>query len=350
MVPFAGWEMPVQYSSILEEHVAVRTQAGVFDVSHMGEIVVKGPKSRDFLEHLTCNVVASLVDGQVQYNAVLNEAGGLVDDVTIYRISADNYFVCSNASNYEAVFAHFKKFQTVGVEIENESDQWHQIALQGPAAELIFEETTGVDCSAIGYFRFRDIEFQGALLRISRTGYTGEDGFEIYSDRESGVRLWNLLLESGAAHGLKPCGLGARDTLRLEAMYPLYGHELSAEWSPVESGIGWIVKEKTPPYLGYDRIQREKREGPAFKHVPFLLLEPGVPRAEYVAYAAGAAEPAGVVLSGAYSPTLKVGIGTVRLPAALAVPEQEFEVEIRGRRFKARVQKGAFVKGGAGRK
>ncbi len=350
MVPFAGWEMPVQYSSIIEEHVAVRTHAGIFDVSHMGEIVVKGPKSRDFLEFLTCNIVSALVDGQVQYNAVLNEAGGLVDDVTIYRISADNYFVCSNASNYESVFTHFKKYQTADVEIENESDRWHQIALQGPAAAGLFEKTTGVDCSDIGYFRFRDIEFQGALLRISRTGYTGEDGFEIYSDRESGVRLWNLLLEAGVSHGLKPCGLGARDTLRLEALYPLYGHELSAEWSPVESGIGWIVKEKTPPYLGYDRIMREKREGSAFKHVPFSLLEPGVPRAEYSAYAAGAAEPAGVVLSGAYSPSLKIGIGVARLPAALAAPETEFEIEIRGRRLKARVHKGAFVKGGAGRK
>lgn len=346
MVPFAGWEMPVQYSSIIEEHKAVRENAGIFDVSHMGEIIVSGEGALRFLDMVTCNRVASIEDGQVQYNAVVNEDGGLVDDITIYRLSSTEFFVCSNASNYEAVEAHFRKYKPNDVTVINESEDWHQIALQGPNAESLLKKVTGVDPSEIYYFRFKDYESDDHLLRISRTGYTGEDGFEIYSDVAAGVKLWEELL---ATNAVVPVGLGARDTLRLEAMYPLYGHELNATLTPVESGIGWIVKDKDEPYLGYERIMEHKKNGPPGRVVPLVLEEAGVPRDDYPVLDAGGAKELGRILSGTHSPSLGKGIGTAYLPAEAANEGTELLVEIRKRRPRARVVKGPFVQGTAGR-
>lgn len=350
MVPFAGWDMPVQYSSIIQEHQAVRAKAGLFDVSHMGEIIVKGPKSLDFLEFLTCNAVSSMQDGQVQYNVVLNEQGGLVDDITIYRLARDEYFVVSNASNYEAVAQHFEKNTTDGVEIENQSDAWHQLAIQGPHAENIFTRITGLNLNDLAYFTFRDVKYKNASLRISRTGYTGEDGFEIYSDIEPGIALWNELLEGGRADGLLPAGLGARDTLRLEAFYPLYGHELNAEWTPVQSGIGWVVKEKPVPYLSYDKIIDHKKNGAPGRVVGFVLEGGGVPRDGYRVFAADGTTELTTVLSGSHSPTLSKGIGSVYLPMEHAAADTQIQVELRNRLVPARVHRGAFVKGSAGKK
>lgn len=244
MIPFGGWDMPVQYSGIIAEHNATREAAGLFDVSHMGEIFITGdPKSiLSFLESITCNSVASLSDSQVQYNAILNQNGGLVDDVTIYKFSSEKYMICSNASNYEAVTEHLlKHLPTSGVKVDNQSLQWHQIALQGPKANEIFSQFLRRDLDSIQYYRFMLFPYQGEEIIISRTGYTGEDGFEIYSSVPIGLKLWNELLEFGKPFGLLPCGLGARDTLRIEAKYPLYGHELNDQWTPIESGIGWIV-------------------------------------------------------------------------------------------------------------
>ncbi len=350
MVPFAGWDMPVQYSSIIQEHQAVREKAGLFDVSHMGEIIVKGPKSLDFLEFLTCNAVNAMQDGQVQYNVVLNEAGGLVDDITIYRLSVEEYFIVSNASNYEAVTQHFKKHSRDGVEIDNQSDNWHQLAIQGPQAEKIFQKISGLETENLNYFEFRDLNYKGAQLRISRTGYTGEDGFEIYSDVKAGTALWNELLEGGADDGLLPAGLGARDTLRLEAFYPLYGHELNAEWTPVQSGIAWVAKEKSEPYLGYETIMRHKNEGAPGRVVGFVLEGGGVPRDGYRVLAADGTTELATVLSGAHSPSLGKGIGSVYLPLESAAADTPLQIEMRNRLVPARVHRGAFVKGSAGKK
>jgi aminomethyltransferase len=350
MVPFAGWDMPVQYSSIIQEHQAVRAQAGLFDVSHMGEIVVQGPKSLDFLEFLTCNAVSAMQDGQVQYNVVLNDRGGLVDDITIYRLTRDEFFIVSNASNYEAVTKHFENYSRDGVNIENQSDRWHQLAIQGPHAEKIFERVTGLTTKDIEYFTFRDLIYKGSSLRVSRTGYTGEDGFEIYSDVEAGVALWNTLLEGGKDDGLLPAGLGARDTLRLEAFYPLYGHELNAEWTPVQSGIGWVAKEKATPYLGYDQIMGHKKNGAPGRVVGFVLEGGGVPRDGYRVCAADGETELALVLSGGHSPSLGKGIGSVYLPLESTAADTPLQIELRNRMVPARVHRGAFVKGSAGKK
>ncbi|MCE9500568.1 MAG: glycine cleavage system aminomethyltransferase GcvT, partial [Leptospira sp.] len=237
MVPFGGWDMPVQYSGIINEHIATRTKAGLFDVSHMGEIFIEGKPDDilDFLERLTCNTVASLSNFQVQYNAILNEHGGLVDDVTIYKFSDEKYMICSNASNFEAVYNHLKKFPSP-LNIRNESAQWHQIAIQGPLANKIASEYFGKNLDYIKYYCFDTIPFGAEELIVSRTGYTGEDGFEIYSTNETGKKIWTGLLDAGKNSGLIPVGLGARDTLRMEAKYALYGHELNNMRTPVESG------------------------------------------------------------------------------------------------------------------
>ena len=348
MVPFAGYEMPVQYSSIIEEHHAVRKHAGLFDVSHMGEIVVSGGDSARFLDSVTCNEVAGLKPGRVQYNAVTNIGGGLVDDITIYCLSATEFFVVANASNHEAVTKHF--FENKGsyhVEIANRSDDWHQLALQGPNSVNVLKQATGIDCGRLQYFSFEDIEHGGEHLRISRTGYTGEDGFEIYSEIETGVNLWRRLLADNTV-GIKPCGLGARDTLRLEARYPLYGHELNESWTPVESGIGFIVREKSEAFLGSERILSHKRDGAPGRVVGFTLETAGVPRDGFPVLDAGD-QVLGRVLSGTHSPTLKQGIGTTYVPIQNSAAGAALQIEVRGRRLPARVVSGPFVRGSAGK-
>ena len=349
MVPFAGWQMPVQYSSIMDEHNCVRNKAGLFDVSHMGEILVTGQDAADFLDRLSCNEVASMQPGQVRYNAILNQAGGLVDDVTVYCISPEEFFICSNASNYETVHAHLQKHSDgFSVNISNESKSWHQLAIQGPKAESILAALLGEDLSGLAYYHFRDTNWQGSFCRISRTGYTGEDGFEIYSDVKTGISLWKELLSTGASEGLQPIGLGARDTLRLEARYPLYGHELNTGWTPVESGIGFIVKKKAKPYFGSERILQHKEEGPSHRVCGFVLDERGVPR-EGLVVTDENGTPIGKVLSGSFSPTLKQGIGTSYLPVALTKPDTKIRVVIRNKAVPAHIHKGPFVRGGAGR-
>lgn len=348
MVPFAGWEMPVQYTSIIEEHNSVRNSAGLFDVSHMGELIVSGADATEFLDRMCCNRIQDIKTGKVQYNAVMNDQGGIVDDITIYKISDTEYFVVSNASNYEAVFAHFSRYRTGAVECVNESDRWHQIAIQGPEAESILQSATGLDTSDIAYYAFDDRSINGKNYRISRTGYTGEDGFEIYTDVPTGLQLWQDLLHTGESR-LLPAGLGARDSLRLEAGYPLYGHELNAQWTPVQSGIGWIAKEKERPYLGYEQVMDHKQNGAPGRVVGFKQQPGGLPRDEYpVLNTAG--ENIARVLSGGHSPTLKQGIGTVYLPKELTESGTEIRIQIRDRQIPAHVHRGPFVKGSAGKK
>jgi len=346
MVPFGGWDMPVQYTGIIQEHNATRTHAGLFDVSHMGEIFVTGSEADilSLLEKTTCNKISSMYDGQVQYNAVLNENGGLVDDITVYRFSQTKYMICSNASNYPEVAAHLQKYVSGNCKVEDVSKNWHQIALQGPNANQILENYLGKDLSTLLYYHFIELELNGETIILSRTGYTGEDGFEIYTSHTLGLKLWNELLIQGKDLGLVPVGLGARDTLRLEAKYPLYGHELNSEWSPVESGIGFVVKEKNPPYFAYDRIQKDKKENPKQKVVGIILQEPGVLRENFPVFSSDGKE-IGKTTSGTHSPTRKESLGLAMLAFPFTKNQTEVWVEIRGQKKKAKVETGPFIKG-----
>ncbi|MCB1177382.1 MAG: glycine cleavage system aminomethyltransferase GcvT [Leptospiraceae bacterium] len=347
MVPFGGWEMPVQYSQIIQEHLATREKAGLFDVSHMGEIFLEGEEVKllEFLEKMTCNSISSMKDGQVQYNAVLNEAGGLVDDVTIYKFSSKKYMICSNASNFEAVFAHLQKYNSdEELNIRNESIIWHQIAIQGPNADRILAGYLKEPLSSIGYYRFKELPFEGKEIIVSRTGYTGEDGFEIYSNINSGLKIWQDLLDFGKEFGITPVGLGARDTLRLEAKYPLYGHELNSERTPVESGIGWIVKEKTTPFLGYDKIIDQKKNGAKVGLTGIIMEDPGIPRENFKIFDEFSVE-IGFTTSGTFSPSLKKGIALAILEKGSIVDGNTVFIEIRGEKKKAKIQKGNFITG-----
>tara|TARA_B100001939_G_scaffold286204_1_gene256239 strand:+ start:7076 stop:8137 length:1062 start_codon:yes stop_codon:yes gene_type:complete len=349
MVPFAGWEMPVQYSSIIEEHKTVREFCGLFDVSHMGEIRVKGADAGRLLETMCCNHVQTLKKGKIRYNAVLNEQGGLRDDVTIFRIDEEEYFIIVNASNADKVFeamSGYAKSQSFNVEVKNESDDWHLIAIQGPEAESILAAELDRDLTDIGYFSFQEASYDNQPICVSRTGYTGEDGFEILSNSSQGVKLWESLLGRDI-DGRKPLpiGLGARDSLRLEARYPLYGHELSEELTPVESGIGWIVKEKEIPCFSMDKLLEQKAKGTDRSIIGFVLKGPGIPREEYNVYSDGKA--IGKVVSGTHSPIRKEGIGTALIEGK---PGRELSVEIRQKQIPIEIVEGPFVQGTAGKK
>ncbi|MBM9499946.1 glycine cleavage system aminomethyltransferase GcvT [Leptospira sp. 201903071] len=347
MIPFGGWDMPVQYSGIIAEHNATRESAGLFDVSHMGEIFVTGePKAiLDFLESVTCNSVASLSEFQVQYNAVLNEKGGLVDDVTIYKFSPEKYMICSNASNYEAVTAHLLKYLPAkDVQVEDQSLRWHQIALQGPKANEIFSKYLGKELDSIKYYHFAILPFQDEEIIVSRTGYTGEDGFEIYSSIPLGLKLWKEILEFGKEFGLVPCGLGARDTLRIEAKYPLYGHELNDAWTPIESGIGWIVKEKQTPFFSSEKILSQKKNGVPSKIVAFSLTEAGVPRENFRVLDSQGNE-IGKTTSGTFSPSLKKGIGLALISAEKIKDGEPIQIEIREQPKQAIITTMPFIQG-----
>lgn len=347
MTPFAGWEMPVQYSSIIEEHLAVREKAGLFDISHMGEILLQGKNASTLLDSLTCNTVLDLPVGRLRYNAVLNKTGGVVDDITIYRSGEETFTVVSNASNYKRVFAYLAGEAPKDCTVEDKSDVTHLIAIQGILAEDLLQKTLQCDTTGIVYYGFQDFDLNGESVRISRNGYTGEDGFEIYSSNDFGVQLWDRLLEHTQS-GLRPVGLAARDTLRLEAGYCLYGHELSDELTPVESGLGWIVKDKAADYPQKEKLLAQKAKGPQRRVTGFKLTESGVPREGYPVLSISG-EVIGNVLSGGYSPVLKCGIGTALLPGQVT-PDQAIAIEIRGRPVPALTHKGAFVAGTAGKK
>lgn len=345
MVPFGGWDMPVQYTSIINEHIATREKAGLFDVSHMGEIFIEGNREDvlEFLEKNTCNSVEPLAPFAVQYNAVLNEKGGLVDDITLYKFDDTRYMICSNASNYEKVYEHLlKQSGSQKLSIRNESENWHQLAIQGPLSETILAQVLNADLSGIKYYRFAMVPFHGEDLIISRTGYTGEDGFEIYTSIPVGIDLWKKLLVVGIPNGLVPVGLGARDTLRLEAKYPLYGHELNAERTPVESGIGWIVKEKKVQFHDYERIIHQKKNGASHNIVGIQLAEPGVLRENY-SITDKNGNSIGVVTSGTYSPSRKDSVGLAYLSKESIVDGNEIWVDIRGSKKKAIVHTKSFI-------
>jgi len=335
MVEFAGWDMPVQYTGVIDEHLAVRSRAGLFDVSHMGEIDIGGPQAEGFCQQIGSNDLARVKVSQAQYNLLLNDAGGAVDDVIFYRLAPDHFMVCVNAANTEKDFRWMREHAASGVQIENASERYAQLALQGPASEKILQRLTDLPLASIKSFAFLLGQVAGAPCLVARTGYTGEDGFELYCNPDDAERLWNALLDSGGQDGLIPAGLGARDTLRLEKAYPLYGHELDDTTTPFEAGLEWTTKFSKNSFIGREALLRQKQEGIKRKLVGLELVEPGIARAEYPLLKDG--RGIGRVTSGTKSPTLGKSIAL----AYMAVEESEtgniVEVEIRNRRIKTKV-------------
>jgi aminomethyltransferase len=335
MVEFAGWEMPVQYQGVIQEHLAVRRQAGLFDVSHMGEIEVRGEGALDLCQRLSANDVSRMQLCQAQYNLLLNEQGGIVDDVIFYRLQSDVYFVCVNAANSDKDFSWVERHATERVEVENVSVNYAQLALQGPRAEKILAPLTTLDLGALKSFQFAFGDVATVRCLVARTGYTGEDGFEFYCEAEAVVRLWDTLLDAGAPQGLVPAGLGARDTLRLEKAYPLYGHELDDTTSPFEAGLDWVTKFSKSDFIGRDVLLRQKERGIKRKLVGLELIEPGIARSGYAIFAQD--QSIGRVTSGTKSPSLgkSIALGYVSIDQAEA--GNIVDVEIRDRRVRAKV-------------
>lgn len=351
LIDFGGWELPVQYSGVIDEHLACRQACGIFDVSHMGEVHVEGEDAAAFLDYLVTNDVAKLKVGQALYTVMCHEHGGAVDDLVIYRRAEDRFLVVVNASNTDKdvqhmrmVLSQFKSGQAQ-VALSNESAHYSQIALQGRLAEKILQRLTEIKLSDVKFYHFAEGSILGDLPAIiARTGYTGEDGFEIYVGWNDGPRVWNALMEIGAPMGLKPCGLGARDTLRLEMKYPLYGNELDDDSLPTEAGLSWVVKTAKDQFVGRAAILRAKEAGQKRALVGFRLLERGIARHGYPAIDPASGEKIGVVTSGSQSPCLNQAIGIAYLPLALSKAGSMFQVEIRGARVAAEVIPTPFYK------
>ena len=344
LVPFAGYEMPVQYpTGITAEHKAVRERAGLFDVSHMGEFMVRGPGAVDFVNYVTTNDVAKLAVGQVHYSTILNERGTIEDDCLVYRF-ADHIMMVVNASNREKDLAHVSRFiGRFDATIEDVSDDVALLALQGPQAKDVLQPLTDVDLSQIKYYHFAVGTVAGVPdVIVSRTGYTGEDGFELYFDGSRGETVWRALTADGR---VTPAGLGSRDSLRLEMGMALYGNDIDDTTTPLEANLGWLVKLKKGEFVGREALERQKAEGLRRKLVGFTTAERSFPRHGYPVFYEGA--PSGEVRSGTVSPTLNIPIGTCYLPAAAAQEGTPFEIEIRGKRVGATVVKLPFYKGGS---
>jgi len=342
MVEFAGWQMPLWYEGITQEHQAVRTRVGLFDVSHMGELVVYGPDALDNLRRLLTNDAASLVDNQAQYSLLLNERGGTVDDLLVYRMSADVYLLVVNAANIDKDRAWLEEHLAGDATLDDRSDDTALVAIQGPLAPTVLSETTRIPVWGMKYYRFARGDVAGVQALVSRTGYTGEDGFEVMVASDEAAVVWSALLEAGAAHGIVPAGLGARDTLRIEASMPLYGHELDDETSAVEAGLGFFLKLDKPEILGRERLEREKQQGPARKLVGFEMTERGIPRQGYALLADD--RPIGSVTSGLQSPTLGIAIGMGFVAPEFAAADTALVVDVRGRGVGAKVVRRPFYK------
>jgi aminomethyltransferase len=327
MVDFGGWDMPVQYSGIIDEHNAVRNSVGVFDVSHMGEIEIRGPEAATLTDYVTTNAVHKLKAGQAHYSGLLYEHGGFVDDILVHKVAGDHYFLCVNASNQDKDFAHIVARNHFDAVVENAGGRYAQIAIQGPKARATLQKLTPVDLGGIKYYWFTDGEVSGTPARIAHTGYTGEDGFEIYVPPADAERQWQLIMDAGAEFGIKPCGLGARNTLRLEAKMALYGHEIDASISPLEADLGWIVKLDKGEFVGRDALLKQKETGIRRKLIGFEMRARGIGRDGYEVFLDGAA--AGWVTSGGPSPTLNKNIGLCYLPAERSVPGTAIQIMIR---------------------
>jgi aminomethyltransferase len=343
MVPFAGFEMPVRYSSDLDEHHTVRNAVGVFDVSHMGEFSIKGPGALALVQKVTSNDATALYDGKVQYGYLPNATGGVVDDLLVYRIAEDNYFLVVNASNIEKDWNWIQSHNTEGVAMENLSDSLCLLAVQGPHATAALQKLTDVNLASMEYYTFTIGEMAGIKdIIISATGYTGAGGFEIYVKNADAEKMWNAIFEAGAEFGIKPVGLGARDTLRLEKAFCLYGNDIDDETSPLEAGLGWVTKF-TKEFINSEALKAQKDAGLKRKLVGFEMIDRGIPRGHYeLCNAEG--HKIGEVTSGTQSPTLQKGIGLGYVPTEFSKAGTEIFVKVRDRLLKAQVVKTPFVK------
>lgn len=342
MVDFGGWEMPVQYAGIVEEHLAVRRAVGLFDVSHMGEIEIRGPEALRLVDSVTTNAASKLQIGQAQYSGLLYEHGGFVDDILVHKVSDDHFFLCVNAANQEKDFDHIRAANRFHAEVEFSSGRYAQIAVQGPLALRTLQKLTAVDLAPIGYYWFTDGVVSGVPARIARTGYTGEDGFEIYLAPSEALRIWHELLQAGSEFGIKPCGLGARNTLRLEAKMALYGHEIHASITPYEADLGWIVKLDKGDFVGRAALTKQKQQGVRRKLVGFEMRGRGIGRDGYEVRLDGS--PAGWVTSGSPAPSLNKNIGMCYLPISEARPGRRLEVMIRNQPVEAETVATPFYK------
>jgi aminomethyltransferase len=344
MVPFGGWDMPVEYSGLIAEHMAVRTAAGLFDVSHMGEFEVAGPGALAFLQRTTSNNVAKLVDGQAQYSALPMPNGALVDDVIVYRRGADRYLLVVNAGNIEKDWSWLVSQKRESCDLANRSDAYALLALQGPKAQEILQGLTSLDLTAVAFYHFAEVAVDGHPVTISRTGYTGEDGFEIFVPPDRAEALWRRLLEAGKEKGLVPAGLGARDTLRLEARMCLYGNDMDETTTLIEAGLGWIVSldDAKGDFPGRSVLEAQKKNGPPRKLVGFEVTGRGIARHGYPVLVHD--ERVGEVTSGTYAPFLQKNIGLCYLPGARSAVGTDLQVDIRGRRVGARVVPTPFYK------
>ena len=343
MVPFAGYNMPVQYEGINAEHETVRKAVGVFDVSHMGEFILKGADALDLIQRVVSNDASKLVDGKVQYACLPNEQGGIVDDLLVYRIDEKTYMLVVNASNIEKDWNWINKFNTKNVEMHNISDKTSLLAVQGPLAAKALQSLTSLDLAAMEYYTFQKGVFAGIEnVVVSATGYTGAGGYEIYCDNEHASQIWDAIFKAGAEFGIKPIGLGARDTLRLEMGFCLYGNDINDTTSPIAAGLGWITKF-TKEFTNYKNLLQQKENGVPQKLVGFEMLERGIPRQDYKIVDANGTE-IGIVTSGTQSPSLQKAIGMGYVNTAYTKEGSEIFIAIRDQKIKATVVKFPFYK------
>lgn len=345
MHEFAGYDMPIEYSGIMDEHLTVCQNVGVFDVSHMGEFWVKGPKALEFLQTITSDNVAALSPGKVQYSCFPNEQGGVVDDLLVYHYEDEKYMLVVNAANIQKDWDWCVLHNTMGAELENASDHIGQLAIQGPRAIDTLQKLTDIDLSIIPYYTFKVGELAGeANVIISNTGYTGAGGFELYFYPNAAEKIWKAVFEAGQEYGIKPIGLGARDTLRLEMGFCLYGNDLTDTTSPIEAGLGWITKfVEGKNFVNRPMLEKQKQEGTTRKLIGFEMVDKGIPRHGY-ALVNAQGEKIGEVTSGTMSPMRKIGIGMGYIATAYSKVDTEIFLDIRGRKLKAKVVKPPFRK------
>ncbi len=345
MVPFAGYNMPVRYSSDIEEHKTVREAVGIFDVSHMGEFLITGPKALDLIQLISSNDASKLIDGQAQYSCMPNENAGIVDDLLVYKIADEKYLLVVNAGNIDKDWAWVsKQNEKVGAEIKNLSDEYSLFAVQGPKAIATLQKLTTVNLSEIKFYHFVVGPMAGVeYVIISATGYTGAGGFEIYVKNDKAEATWNAIMEAGADYGIKPIGLGARDTLRMEMGYCLYGNDITDETNPLEAGLGWITKF-SKDFIASDKLAEIKAAGVSRKLIGFIMEDRGIPRSHYpIVNSAG--EVIGEVTSGTSSPSMGVGIGMGYVKTDSAAPGTEIYIQVRNKNLKARIEKFPLYKG-----
>lgn len=343
MIPFAGYNMPVRYSSDMEEHRTVRENVGVFDVSHMGEFIVEGPNALDLIQKVSSNDASKLKKGQAQYTCFPNHRGGIVDDFLVYKLEEERYMLVVNASNITKDWQWIQQHNSYNAKLENISDQTSLFAIQGPNSIEAIQSLTSISLKDIPFYHFEVGTFAGVdNVIISATGYTGEQGFELYVNNEGAKKVWEAIFNAGEALGIKPIGLGARDTLRLEMGYCLYGHELNDSTSPLEAGLGWITKF-TKEFINHESLKKQKEKGIQKRLIGFKLLERGIPRADYPVLNAEGKE-IGVVTSGSQSPSLGIGIGLGYVDIAYAKAGTEIKIQIRKKSVAAKVEKLPLLK------